>query len=104
MIYDSVVGCVGRTPLVYLRRLFPHQDIDVIAKLEFLNPGGSVKDRSARFIVEQGLHNGTIHAKTHLSKALLATWVLPWQWQPKSITCNLQLWSIPKLHQPTCKC
>lgn len=66
MVHDSVVSCVGRTPLVYLRRLFPEPGLDVIAKLELLNPGGSVKDRPARFIVEQGLQDGTIGAGTHL--------------------------------------
>jgi cysteine synthase A len=66
MIHESVVSCVGQTPLVHLRRLFPYQGLDVIAKLEFLNPGGSVKDRPARFIVEQGLQDGTISERTHL--------------------------------------
>jgi cysteine synthase A len=66
MIRESVVSCVGQTPLVSLRRLFPQPDVDIIAKLEFLNPGGSVKDRPARYIVEQGLQDGTIHEKTHL--------------------------------------
>jgi N-(2-amino-2-carboxyethyl)-L-glutamate synthase len=66
MIHESVVSCIGQTPLVFLRRLFPHQGLDIIAKLEFLNPGGSVKDRPARFIVEQGLQDGSISQKTHL--------------------------------------
>ncbi len=66
MIHESVVSCVGRTPLVTLCRLFPDAGVDVIAKLELLNPGGSVKDRPARFIVEQGLQDGTIHPGTHL--------------------------------------
>ncbi len=66
MIHDSIVSCVGKTPLVRLRRLFPQESLDVIAKLEFLNPGGSVKDRPARFIVERGLQDGTITNKTHL--------------------------------------
>lgn len=66
MIHESVISCIGQTPLVYLRRLFPHQGLDVIAKLEFLNPGGSIKDHPARFIVEQGLQDGTVHEKTHL--------------------------------------
>ena len=66
MIHNSVAGCVGKTPLVYLRRLFPYDGLDVIAKLEFLNPGGSVKDRPARFIIEQGLRDGTIRPDTHL--------------------------------------
>lgn len=66
MIHESVVGCVGGTPLVYLRRLFPQWGLDVIAKLEMLNPGGSIKDRPARFIVERGLADGTITRSTHL--------------------------------------
>ena len=66
MIYESVVSCVGQTPLVRLSRLFPNQGLDVIAKLEFLNPGGSVKDRPSRFIIEQGLQDKTIDSKTHL--------------------------------------
>lgn len=66
MIHDSVVSCIGQTPLVQLRRLFPDQGLEVIAKLEFLNPGGSVKDRPARYIVEQGLQDGTISEKSHL--------------------------------------
>src|SRR5687767_7555975 len=66
MIHDSIVSCVGRTPIVRLRRLFPFEKWTVLAKLELLNPGGSVKDRPARFIVEQGLSDGTIHARTPL--------------------------------------
>lgn len=66
MVHDSVIQCIGNTPLVSLRRLFQDPQIDVIAKLEFLNPGGSVKDRPARFIIEQGLQDGTITPDTHL--------------------------------------
>ena len=66
MIHDSIVSCVGTTPLVRLRRLFPQDGVDIIAKLEFLNPGGSVKDRPAKFIVEKGLQDGTITSETHL--------------------------------------
>jgi N-(2-amino-2-carboxyethyl)-L-glutamate synthase len=66
MIYQSVVDCVGRTPLVRLSRLFPYRGLDVIAKLELLNPGGSVKDRPARYIIEQGLRDGSISSDTHL--------------------------------------
>ncbi|WP_257462666.1 2,3-diaminopropionate biosynthesis protein SbnA [Archangium lipolyticum] len=67
MIHESVASCIGKTPLVHLRRLFPSErGPSVIAKLEFLNPGGSVKDRPARFIVEQGLKDGTIRKGTHL--------------------------------------
>lgn len=66
MIHESILSCIGQTPLVELRRLFPDPDLTVIAKLELLNPGGSVKDRPARFIVEQGLSDGLITRKSHL--------------------------------------
>jgi 2,3-diaminopropionate biosynthesis protein SbnA len=66
MVYTSVMGCVGRTPLVELRRQFPPPGPVVIAKLELMNPSGSMKDRSARYIVERGLSDGTITARSHL--------------------------------------
>ncbi|MBV9791504.1 MAG: pyridoxal-phosphate dependent enzyme, partial [Chloroflexi bacterium] len=66
MVHESVVSCIGKTPLVYLRRLFAQPGLEVLAKLELLNPGGSAKDRPARFIIEQGLLDGTITAHTHL--------------------------------------
>lgn len=66
MVHESIVSCVGRTPLVHLQRLFPLPDISVIAKLELLNPAGSVKDRPARFIVEHGLASGALSSRTPL--------------------------------------
>lgn len=39
---------------------FPDPEIEVLAKLEMVNPFGSMKDRPARFIVEQGLRTGTL--------------------------------------------
>lgn len=60
MTYDSVPDCVGSTPLVRLRRCFPRPDVEVLAKLEMLNPCGSMKDRPARYIVEQGMREGTL--------------------------------------------
>lgn len=61
MIKNSVADCIGATPVVRLSRLFEHVDLEVLAKLEFLNPGGSVKDRAARFIITEGLKSGMIH-------------------------------------------
>ncbi|MEU5845338.1 2,3-diaminopropionate biosynthesis protein SbnA [Saccharopolyspora shandongensis] len=66
MIHDSVISCVGSTPLVKLDRCFPEAHAEVIAKLEMLNPGGSMKDRPARFIVEQGLRDGSLLPGTRL--------------------------------------
>lgn len=66
MIYDSVIDVVGQTPLVRLSRCFPHDGSEVLAKLEMLNPGGSMKDRPARFIVERGLADGSLRAGMRL--------------------------------------
>ena len=44
---ENIVELMGQTPMLHLRRLATAQMADVYAKLEFLNPGGSVKDRAA---------------------------------------------------------
>lgn len=59
MVSASIIECIGGTPLVRLRRLF-RDGPQVYGKLELLNPGGSVKDRPARYIIERGLRDGTI--------------------------------------------
>lgn len=63
---SSVVECVGGTPLVQLKRIFPDSGVQLFAKLEMMNPGGSMKDRSALFMIEQGIMHGLIGAETHL--------------------------------------
>ncbi|MEV0704974.1 2,3-diaminopropionate biosynthesis protein SbnA [Saccharopolyspora sp. NPDC050389] len=63
---ESVFECVGNTPAVALNRLFPEPDVEVIAKLELMNPGGSMKDRSARHIIQCGLREGSIRPGSHL--------------------------------------
>ncbi|MGH3988664.1 MAG: pyridoxal-phosphate dependent enzyme, partial [Pseudonocardiaceae bacterium] len=65
-IKDSVLACVGNTPLITLNRLFPEPGVEVIAKLELMNPSGSMKDRPARYIIEEGLADGSIPRGTHL--------------------------------------
>jgi N-(2-amino-2-carboxyethyl)-L-glutamate synthase len=65
-VLDSVLDAVGTTPLVELGRMFPQPGIRVLAKLELMNPGGSMKDRSARYIVGRGLADGSIPAGSRL--------------------------------------
>lgn len=60
MIYDSASDCIGHTPLVRLSRCFPHPELEVLAKLEMLNPYGSMKDCPARYIIEQDLAEGSL--------------------------------------------
>ncbi len=64
---ESIKDCIGYTPLIYLKRLFAQAGAEVVAKLEYMNPGGSIKDRPAYFIIEQGIRDGSIQpGKTHL--------------------------------------
>jgi cysteine synthase A len=48
---EGFVGSVGHTPLLRLRRVSEETGCEVLGKAEFMNPGGSVKDRAARAIV-----------------------------------------------------
>jgi cysteine synthase len=45
VIHDSILEVIGRTPMVRLHRVGAGLDCNLFAKCEFLNPGGSVKDR-----------------------------------------------------------
>jgi cysteine synthase B len=54
----SVTELVGNTPLLRLRRLEPRPGIEIWAKAEFMNPGGSVKDRAALNMIKEGLASG----------------------------------------------
>ena len=57
---DRFSDAVGATPLVRLRRSVVGLHCEVFAKLEFLNPMGSVKDRMARFLVERAMAEGRL--------------------------------------------
>ncbi len=57
---DGVLSVVGDTPLVELTRIFPGFGGHLYAKLESLNPGGSIKDRPAREILDSALRSGEI--------------------------------------------
>ena len=48
---DGFVGSIGHTPLIRLRRLSEETGCELLGKAEFMNPGGSVKDRAARAII-----------------------------------------------------
>lgn len=66
MILHSILDRIGETPLVRLSRLFRDSRCEVLAKLELFNPGGSVKDRPAHYIVERGLADGSIRKNSHI--------------------------------------
>lgn len=59
--YDSILETVGRTPLVRLRKIAADFPGEVFAKIEYLNPMGSIKDRIARHMIEEAERSGRIH-------------------------------------------
>ncbi|HEY7138678.1 MAG TPA: cysteine synthase A [Methylomirabilota bacterium] len=59
-IADSVLDLIGNTPLVKLGRICPAGSATILAKVESQNPGGSVKDRIARSMIEDAERRGTL--------------------------------------------
>jgi cysteine synthase B len=56
----SLIDWIGRTPLVRLRRFETRPGVELYAKLEMKNPGGSVKDRAARAMMLEGERSGAL--------------------------------------------
>ena len=59
-VVDGFAGAVGRTPLIRLRRASKATDCEILGKAEFMNPGGSVKDRAALGIIEDAERRGAL--------------------------------------------
>ena len=57
---DGFLGSIGKTPLIRLRRASEMTGCEILGKAEFLNPGGSVKDRAALAIVMDAVKQGTL--------------------------------------------
>lgn len=54
----SVIDAIGRTPLIELRAASEATGCRILGKAEFMNPGGSVKDRAALYIVKDAIARG----------------------------------------------
>lgn len=59
-IHDNILGTMGNTPLVRLNRVARGVRAQVVAKVEYFNPGGSVKDRIGTFIIEDAERKGLL--------------------------------------------
>src|SRR5579859_2939404 len=57
---DDITQLVGETPMLHLKRMVPPGSANVFAKLEYLNPGGSVKDRAAIGIIRRAEQEGKL--------------------------------------------
>ncbi len=66
MIHNNITSLIGRTPLVRLNKVTEGMLAEVVAKVEYFNPGGSVKDRIALNMIVQGEKAGRINNETVL--------------------------------------
>ena len=56
----TLLELIGNTPLVEVKRICPRPGVQILAKLEYLNPGGSIKDRAALYMIEEGEKSGRL--------------------------------------------
>jgi len=56
----GILKLIGKTPLVEINKINPHKNVRILAKLEGSNPGGSVKDRPALYMVEEAEKSGQL--------------------------------------------
>jgi len=59
-VFNGVAAAVGRTPLIKLKRASEETGCTILGKAEFMNPGQSVKDRAALFIIQDAIERGTL--------------------------------------------
>jgi len=59
-VFSDILACVGNTPLVRLNKVVGNCSSPIAAKLEFMNPGGSVKDRIGFYLIEQAEKRGEL--------------------------------------------
>jgi cystathionine beta-synthase (O-acetyl-L-serine) len=60
-VFRSINDLIGHTPLLQIKQLEIPNHVTIYAKLEFYNPGGSIKDRLGRELIERALAAGNIH-------------------------------------------
>ncbi|KAJ6507297.1 tryptophan synthase beta subunit-like PLP-dependent enzyme [Mycena vitilis] len=63
-VLNGIVGVIGNTPLVRIPSLSKALNVEILAKAEFLNPGGSVKDRVAVRMIDDAERQGLLHPNT----------------------------------------
>ncbi|MBW2560703.1 MAG: pyridoxal-phosphate dependent enzyme, partial [Deltaproteobacteria bacterium] len=56
--YNNILDLIGDTPIVEIRHLNPNKNVKIYAKVEGANPGGSIKDRTALYMIEKALERG----------------------------------------------
>ena len=92
----DVVEAIGNTPMVQLRKVIPSGSARVFAKIEFVNPTGSMKDRVAKPVVETAAADGRLKPGRRSSSILQGRRESPSPWfaPPRAL---VPTWSIRTL-------
>ena len=72
-IRNGLADAIGNTPLIRLNRFSERTGCEILGKAEFMNPGGSVKDRAARAIIDDAERSGRLRRAARSSRARPAT-------------------------------
>ena len=81
-IKKDVIAAIGNTPLIRLKRACELTGCEILGKAEFINPGQSVKDRAALFIIQDAIDRGRCSPAASLSKARPAIPASAWRSSP----------------------
>ncbi len=65
ILYKSILDLVGNTPIVRLHQLVDERCAEVLVKLEYFNPSGSVKDRAAYSLIQEAERQGLIKKRRY---------------------------------------
>jgi cysteine synthase len=60
MYSENILSVIGNTPIVKIEKVNPNPSVKILAKLEGSNPGGSVKDRAVKYMVEDAEKKGLL--------------------------------------------
>lgn len=80
-VYRGVHELIGHTPIVEITRFSLPEGVRLFAKLEFYNPGGSVKDRLGRELIEDALAKGLVKPGEQLLNRRQGILALDWHSQ-----------------------
>ena len=64
MLFENVVDTIGGTPLIKLNKIESGKNTQIYLKTEFFNPGGSIKDRTALYMLKEAKKRGEIDQNT----------------------------------------
>ncbi len=73
-IKNGFVGTIGNTPLIRLNSFSDETGCEILGKAEFLNPGGSVKDRAALYIIKDAEEKGyeLAHSQSYRNRTAMS--------------------------------